>query len=79
VPYDFFGKLGTFETGKSNIDSCLFMMQDTESYSYLSTLLWLSEARNREDLVKSGFKVKLLSTPSWILKKCGKDIFKDYP
>ena len=76
LPYDFMQRLGSFETGKSNIDSCLWMMQDTESFKNLADLEWLAEAKNREDLVKNGFKIKKLGTPMWVQFKCGKDVFK---
>lgn len=47
IPYDYFRRLGSFETGKSVIDSSLFMMHDPESYSFFAKLTWLIEERNR--------------------------------
>lgn len=69
-------KLITFETGKSNIDAVLFMVHEDEGFKYVSELEWMAEAKNREDLVKNGFKIKKLATPWWIKIKCG-DLFAD--
>lgn len=63
LPYNFMRRLGTFETGKSNLDSCLWMMHDMDSFNYFAKLEWLTEAKSREDLVNGGFKVKKLGTP----------------
>lgn len=75
LPYNYMKRLRTFETSKSVIDSSLWMSQDQNSYKKLATLEWLSELKNREDLIKNGFKIKKLKTPEWIQKKCGGDIF----
>jgi hypothetical protein len=76
LPYNYMERVVTFEKGKSNIDSSLWMMQDEKSYATLATLEWKCEAKNREELIENGFKIKKLVTPEWIKKKCG-DIFKD--
>lgn len=77
MPYNYMQRLGTFETSKTNIDSSLWMNQDQNSYKKLATLEYMAELKNREDLIKNGFKIKPLRTPEWIQKKCGGDIFKD--
>lgn len=69
--------LKTFETGKSNVESSQFMVQNQKSFQTLAELEFMAELKNREDLVKNGFKVKRLSTPFWIMQKCG-DIFKNH-
>ena len=71
-------RLGSFEHGKSVIDSSIFMVHNTESYKYIAKLEWLVEIKNREDLVKNGFKIKTLNTPEWMIQKCGKDVFEEY-
>jgi len=69
-------RLETFETGKTIIDAVLFMLHDEEGFKTIANLEWMSEEKNREDLVSNGFKLKKFSTPWWIKQKCG-DIFEN--
>ena len=66
-PFDYMKKLGTFEVGLSDITSSLFMIQNQQSYTKLAKLEWDSEQKNREDLVKSGFRQKRFKVPQWIV------------
>jgi len=42
------------------------MNQNPESFGKLALLEWEAERMNREDLAKSGFKVKQFKLPYWI-------------
>lgn len=68
-------QVDSFETGKTVLTSSLWMTHERESFKKLATLEWMSEIKNREDLVKNGFRIKPLRTPDWIQKTCGGDIF----
>ena len=52
------------------------MNQNPESFGKLAKLEWDAEMANRDDLLKSGFKVKKFKIPYWIKTKCG-DILKN--
>ena len=71
-------RLGTFETGLSEYDTCLWMLHDPKSYTSIAILEWQAELKNREDLVKNGFKIKKLQVPYWIERKCGKKPFEKF-
>jgi len=57
-PYNFMSRIRTFETGRTWVDPCLWMVKNQESWAELARLEWKVEQCAREDLFKQGFSIK---------------------